>query len=88
MLFGSDSPENYTDYGNDLFDSLLRQARDERDEARRIRIYDRAHRLLIDDAAVLPLYFDVGYTAVKRGIGGLTVTPMGILGLETLRAAD
>lgn len=88
MLFGSDSPENYTGYRNDEFDSLLERARDEPDEAARIQLYVLAQRLLIEDAAVIPLYFDVGYTAVRRGIGGLTVTPMGLLGLDTIRAAE
>lgn len=88
MLFGSDSPENYTGYRNDEFDSLLERARDEPDEAARIQLYVLAQRLLIEDAAVIPLYFDVGYTAVRRGTGGLTVTPMGLLGLDTIRAAE
>lgn len=88
MLFGSDSPENYAGYRHDEFDSVLAQARGERDESRRFQLLDMAHRLLIEDAAVIPLYFDIGYMAVKRGLDGLTVTPMGLLGLETVRAAD
>lgn len=88
MLFGSDSPENYTGYRNPEFDSLLARAREEPDELTRIQLYETAHELLIEDAAVLPIFFDIAYTAVRRGIAGLTVTPMGILGLETLRAAD
>lgn len=87
MLFGSDSPENYTGYRNHEFDTILTEARMQDDDARRTRLYEIAHRLLIEDAAVIPIYTDIGYTAVKRGIAGLTVTPMGILGLETIRAA-
>lgn len=86
MLFGFDSPENYTGYRNDEFDAILSEARAERDEVARVRLYEIAHRLLIEDAAVIPLYRDIGYTAVRRGIDGLTVTPMGLLGLETIRA--
>lgn len=86
MLFGSDSPENYTGYRNDEFDTVLAEARIERDETRRSRLYEIAHRLLIEDAAVIPLYADIGYTAVRRGIDGVRLTAMGLLGLETIRA--
>ncbi len=75
-------------YRNDEFDSLLAAARKETNERVRIEVLDRAHKLLIEDAAVIPLFFDVEYAAVRQGIAGLTVTPMGILGLETLRGAD
>lgn len=88
MLFGSESPENYTGYRHDAFDVLLTQARNERDARRRAQLLDMAHVLLIEDAAVIPLYFDIAYTAARRGIDGLTVTPMGLLGLETVRAAS
>ncbi|MBA2246624.1 MAG: hypothetical protein H0W23_00730, partial [Chloroflexia bacterium] len=88
MLFGSDSPENYTGYRNDEFDTILAEARNERDDALRSHLYEIAHRLLIEDAAVIPLYGDIAYTAVKRGIDGLAVTPMGLLGLETIRAGS
>jgi len=87
MLFGSDSPENYTGYRNDEFDSLLARARDERDGEAIIQLYEQAHRLLIGEAAVIPLYFDIGYTAARQGIAGVPMTPMGLLGLETIRAA-
>ena len=88
MLFGSDSPENYTGYRNDEFDSILVIARNERDQDGRIRLYEIAHRLLIEDAAVIPLYADIDYTAVRPGIDGVTLTPMGLLGLETIRSGS
>ena len=88
MLFGSDSPENYTGYRNDEFDSILSRARNERDQTERIGLYQIAHRLLIEDAAVIPLYADIGYTALRPGIDGVTMTPMGLLGLEAIRSGS
>jgi ABC-type transport system substrate-binding protein len=86
-LFGSDSPENYTGYRNAGFDAALASARGTLDPDQRAAIYASAHRLLLDDAAVIPLYFDRQTTLARAGIGGLSVTPMGIMSLEMIGAA-
>ncbi len=83
-LFGSESPENYSGYYNPDFDALMADARTTLDQAQRAAIYADAHRALLDDVAVIPLYFDRRTTLVRAGVGGLDVTPMGILGLETI----
>ena len=44
-----------------------------------------ANQLLVDDAALIPLYHPHGYTITRPGLAGVVVTPMGILGLETIR---
>lgn len=82
-LFGARSPENYTGYANSELESMLLEARSATG-ARRVAIYERANQLLIDDAALIPLYHPIGYTVARPGIGGLAVTPMGLLGLETI----
>lgn len=86
-LFGSDSPENYTGYRNEAFDSALAEARRTLDQERRAEIYADAHRILIEDVAVIPLFFDRQTTLARPGLEGLEVTPMGILGLETIGAS-
>lgn len=83
MLFAKDSPENYTGYANLDLESLLAQARAAPADLR-ARIYAGANQLLVDDAALIPLYHPVGYTLTRPGIGGVSATPMGILGLETI----
>lgn len=83
-LFGSDSAENYTGYHNPGFDSLMADARMTLDQDQRAAIYADAHRMLLDDAAVIPLYFDRQTALVRPGLVGLEVTPMGILRLETI----
>lgn len=83
-LFGSESPENYTGYHNADFDALMADARTTPDQTQRAAIYADAHRILLDDVAVIPLYFDRQTTLVRSGVEGLKVTPMGILGLETI----
>lgn len=84
VLFGSDSSENYTGYRNDAFDALLKDARGSLDQTERIGLYQRAQQMLIDDAVLIPLFFDIGYTAMRPGIAGIPVTPIGMLGLESI----
>ncbi len=84
MLFGASSVENYTGYANPELESLLTEARTTTGKER-VAVYTRANQLLVDDAALIPLYHPVGYTMTRPGIGGVTVTPMGILGLESIR---
>ncbi len=83
MLFGAESPENYTGYANPDLERLLAEARTA-SPPERIDVYARANQLLVDDAALIPLYHPVGYTLARAGLGGFDVTPMGILGLETI----
>lgn len=84
MLFRSDGSDNYTGYRNDDFDALLDQARLEPDTERRATLYQKAQNVLIDDAGVIPLYFDVGVTVSVPEIANLPITPLGLLGLETV----
>jgi len=87
-LFGSDSPENYTGYRNEAFDSAMAEARRTLDPGRRAEIYADAQSILIGEVAVIPLYFDRQTTLARPGLEGLDVTPMGILGLETIGASS
>ncbi len=83
MLFGAGSPENYTGYANAELEALLAEARAASGEER-VAVYARANQFLVDDAALIPLYHPVGYTMTRPSIGGVTLTPMGILGLESI----
>lgn len=83
MLFGEHSADNYTGYANPDLEVLLDEARLAQGDDR-VAVYSLANQLLVDDAALIPLYHPVGYTLTRPGIGGVTVTPMGILGLETI----
>ncbi|MEA2594386.1 MAG: oligopeptide transport system substrate-binding protein, partial [Thermomicrobiales bacterium] len=47
-------------------------------------LYLRAQQLLVDDQVIIPLYYDVAYTLAKPAVKGLEVTPLGILGLESV----
>lgn len=82
-LFGSGLADNYVDYSNESFDGLLEEAAREQDAGRRAELYHQANLILIDDAIVLPLYYDVAYTLVRPWVHDLVVGPLGILYLDT-----
>lgn len=83
-LFGSDQPDNYTGYANPSFDDLLQQAASEQDPDQRVLLYAQANQLLMDDAVVLPFYYDRSYMLVRPWVQGLDVTPLGILYLDRI----
>jgi ABC-type oligopeptide transport system substrate-binding subunit len=83
-LFGEGLADNYVDYANPAFDALLGDAAREQDIEQRRELYDQANQLLIDDAVVLPLYYDVAYTLVRPWVQDLAVTPLGILYLDSV----
>jgi len=84
VLFGSGRPDNYIDYSNPAFDDVLAEAAEEQDPERRIELYRQAQQILLDDLVVIPLYFDVSYMLAKPWVKGLQITPMGVLGLESV----
>jgi ABC-type transport system substrate-binding protein len=46
-------------------------------------MYADAQRLILADNVVIPAYMDVDYQVVKPHVKNLTITPIGILRLET-----
>ncbi len=54
--FESDSGNNRTGWENAAFDTLIRRARTEPDDAQRYALYGQAEALLIDDQPILPLF--------------------------------
>ena len=84
LLFASDSPENHTGYRNPEVDRLFAAAAVERDPARRRDLYLRAQGIILADAVIIPCYHSIDYTLVKPYVKGLTITPMGILELDSV----
>ncbi|MCO5175431.1 MAG: peptide ABC transporter substrate-binding protein [Thermomicrobiales bacterium] len=83
-MFHTGSPDNYADYSNPEVDALLDNAAVEQDPVRRARRYLDAQQLILDDYVLIPLYHDIAYTLVKPYVRGLTITPVGIMSLESV----
>lgn len=52
------APPNYTRYHNPRFDQLYEKALTENNEAEKLRLYQQMDQLVIDDAPVVPLWYD------------------------------
>jgi oligopeptide transport system substrate-binding protein len=62
-LFHSKGSRNLTGYTNPVVDGLLESARRESDPQRRVEVYRRAERLVLDDAPIIPFWH---YTYERR----------------------
>jgi peptide/nickel transport system substrate-binding protein len=58
---------NRARYSNPAFDALLRQASTEFDEAKRNTLLADATRVAMDDAAILPIYWQKLFWAARKG---------------------
>ena len=62
--------QNYGDYSNQAYDRLLDQADQEPDEKRRAHLMAQAEQIMIDDVAVIPLWFAVNRNLVSPRVTG------------------
>ncbi|MCA1761619.1 MAG: ABC transporter substrate-binding protein [Cryomorphaceae bacterium] len=84
----SPSGPNYTHYNSALFDSLYQQALSINQPQLRTQLYAEMDSLVMADAPVVPLYYDVVMRFVDRSLTGLDNNPMNILDLRRVKIAD
>jgi len=76
-LFQSKSPDNYGGYSNAKVDDVLTQARQPMDDARRLRLYREATRLIVADVPAVFLFHSITFTAHSARVSGLTLNLYG-----------
>ena len=76
LKFHSESALNDVAYSNADVDGILDQARIEQDPAARLALYQQAERLIIEDAAWLPLYFSRSHVVINAAVEGWFEPPM------------
>jgi len=69
-MFVTDGEQNNTGWGKPEYDQLIEAARSEVDPEERMRILERAERLLMNDLPILPIYFYVSKNLVKPHVRG------------------
>lgn len=84
VLCHSESADNYVGYANPDVDALLDQAAVTMDPQARNDVFSRAQQILIDDAAMIPLYVPKLFAMGRSGMTHLPLTPMGMTALERL----
>ena len=77
VLFHSESENNHTNYHNAEVDTLLEQARVEPDRAARFRLYNRAERMILNDAPWVILWNrGEGYALIKPNVRDYHLAPI------------
>ena len=77
ILFHSESSINHGGYSNPAVDAVLEDARIEPDAAKRVALYNEAEKLIVEEAAWVPLWFTgENYVLITPDVGGYRVTPM------------
>lgn len=76
---------NFTHYSNPQFDKLFEQSREELNLSKRYSFYQQMDQLLINDAPIVPLYYDQVVWLVRTNINGLTSNPMNMLSIKRVK---
>lgn len=82
ILFYSKSLDNNGAYTNAQVDRLVEQARVDANPDQRFKRYQEAEQILVNEAAVVPLYHGKRYELVKPRVKGYTPAPMSIPNLR------
>lgn len=76
---------NYTHYKNELFDSLYLNAQNISDIEIRKTLYTKMDSIVITDAPVVPLYYDMAVRFVSKKVSGLGINPQNFLFLKRVK---
>ncbi|MBI3953441.1 MAG: peptide ABC transporter substrate-binding protein [Chloroflexi bacterium] len=75
-LFGSGKPANRTNYTSPAFDDLVKRAKAELDEKKRLDLWKQAHKVLIDDAPLAPIFYRERFFLRKPWVQDMRTTGM------------
>jgi len=78
------APPNYTRFANDEFDALYEKALGENDNAKRYELYQQMDQIIMDNAPVVPLYYDEVVRLTKPYVKGLEGNAINLLILKTV----
>jgi oligopeptide transport system substrate-binding protein len=82
------APPNYMRYKNARFDKLYEQALAEKNDSLRYKIYQLADELMIKDAPVVPLWYDMVIRFVKPYVKNLIPNSLNLLELRKVRLIE
>lgn len=82
---GNPAPPNYTQFKNDRYDSLYQTALNTNADDARIALYQEMDRLIIEEAPIIPLYYDEVVRFVRRGVTGMEPNAMNLLDLKRVQ---
>ncbi len=76
------APPNYTRYNNPVFDKVFEKALMETNDSLRYELYQQADQIMIDDAPVVPLWYDKVVRLVQPNVSGFPANAVNLLELR------
>ncbi|MDH5744390.1 MAG: hypothetical protein OEZ52_12640, partial [Candidatus Aminicenantes bacterium] len=81
-VFSSESVSNVLEYTNPTIDELLQAGEVEKSWTKRIKIFQRLEKILLDEMPAIPLYSQQNLVAMQPNVRGVDVPPLGLYYLE------
>ena len=79
------APPNYTRYKSAAFDEAFEKAIKEDNDSLRYKLYQQADQIMIDDAPVVPLWYDKVVRLVQPNVKGFPPNPLNLLELRRVK---
>lgn len=79
---------NYTHFKNQYFDELYEKSISEIDNKIRYNLYQKMDSILIENAPVIPLYYDQVIRFTRKNVKGLGINPIDMLHLKRVKKED
>ena len=76
---------NYTHFKNDLIDSLYTSSLSITNIEERKKVYAQMDSIIIDEAPIVPLYYDMAIRFVNKDVSGLGINPQNFLFLKEVK---
>lgn len=81
----SPNGSNYFHFNNPLFDKMYERTMYEQNDSIRYSYFRQMDQLIMDEAPVIPLYYDQAVRLVRNNISGMLMDPSNMLQLETVK---
>lgn len=82
------APPNYTFFKNETYDKLYEQAMRETDNENVCKLYQQMEKIMLDEAPVVPLFYDEVTRFSHKNISGLTNNAMNLLILKHVKMIE
>jgi peptide/nickel transport system substrate-binding protein len=76
---------NYTHFANAQFDALYEKAFLETDDAKRFELYQQMDQIIIEEAPIIPLFYDKVARFTRKNVEGLGINPLNLLSLKRVK---
>ncbi|MES2890772.1 MAG: ABC transporter substrate-binding protein [Bacteroidota bacterium] len=79
------APPNYTRYKNPAYDALYERALEEKNDSLRYKLYQEMDKIIVEDAPVVVLWYDMVIHLVQPNITGFPPNSLNLLELRTVK---